>query len=250
MPTDEDVAAGATPAVLVAPDAAALAATTATRLVTALADAVAARGSAAVVLTGGGIGVATLRELARFADTKALDWRQVDVWYGDERFVGRDDADRNSRQAREAGLAALPLDPARVHEIASADEVATPEEAAQRYAAELLAGGGLPSFDVHLLGVGPEGHVNSLFPHSAALLSDEPVVAVHGCPKPPPVRVTLTLPVVLASRAVWVVASGPDKAEPLGKAAQGASWRDVPVAGARGREQTLWLLDRQAAAAL
>jgi 6-phosphogluconolactonase len=103
------------PTVSVVADKDVLAASVAARLVTRLADAQARRGSASVVLTGGGVGIASLAAVRTSPARGAVDWRKVDVWWGDERFVPADDPERNERQAREALLDALDLDPARVH---------------------------------------------------------------------------------------------------------------------------------------
>jgi len=130
-----------------------------------------------------------------------------------------------------------------------------PEAAAARYARWLLDASrpedhsSSPSFDVLLLGIGPEAHVASLFPGMPALYEEErTVVAVHGSPKPPPTRLTLTLPAITAAREVWIIASGPDKAGAIRLALSSAGPVQVPAAGARGRQQTLFLLDRDAAA--
>jgi 6-phosphogluconolactonase len=107
------------------------------------------------------------------------------------------------------------------------------------------------AFDVHLLGMGGEGHINSLFPHTAAVREvDRMVVAVTDSPKPPPLRITLTLPAVRRSRQVWLVVSGEAKADAVAAAVAGADPDDWPAAGARGTEKTLWLLDSAAASKL
>jgi 6-phosphogluconolactonase len=99
--------------------------------------------------------------------------------------------------------------------------------------------------------MGGEGHVNSLFPHTAATRETERmVVGVTDSPKPPPQRITLTLPAVTRSREVWLVVSGAEKAEAVAAAIGGASADDVPAAGAIGIEATVWLLDEAAASAL
>jgi 6-phosphogluconolactonase len=130
-----------------------------------------------------------------------------------------------------------------------------PEAAAARYAGLLRDAaapedhGASPSFDVLMLGIGPEGHVASLFPGQPALQEQErTVAAVRGSPKPPPVRLTLTLPAIRAARDVWIIASGADKADAIRHALSGAGPVQVPAAGARGRQRTLFLLDRAAAA--
>jgi len=235
-----------------------LAKAAAARLVTRLVDAQAARGRASVVLTGGGVGTATLRELRANPARDAVDWRRVDVWWGDERFVPAGDKERNDVQAAEALLDAVPLDPERVHRFPAADGpyAGNPEAAAAAYAAELEAAtrpedhGPVPRFDVLLLGIGEEGHVASIFPESPAAYEERPVAAVRGCPKPPPVRLTLTFPAIAAATDVWLMAGGTEKAGAIALALGGAGAIQVPAAGVHGRARTLWLLDREAAAKL
>jgi 6-phosphogluconolactonase len=102
------------PEVVVHADADTLAAATAARVLIALADAQAQRGTASIVLTGGGIGIGTLRAIHESPLRGTVDWRRVDIWWGDERFVERNSDDRNEKQAREALLDDLDLDPDRV----------------------------------------------------------------------------------------------------------------------------------------
>lgn len=246
------------PEVLVHRDAPLLAKAVAARLVTRLVDAAAARGAASVVLTGGGVGTAVLAELSAAPAADAVDWRHLDVWWGDERFLPAGDPERNETGAREALLGKVDVDPGRVHPMPGPDgpDGDDPEAAAARYAAWLSAAarpedhGQVPSFDLLLLGIGPEGHVASLFPGMPALYDDRPVVAVRGSPKPPPVRLTLTLPAICAAREVWVIAAGEEKAGAVQLALSGAGPVQVPAAAARGRQRTLFLLDRPAAGRL
>jgi len=228
----------------------------AARLVTRLVDVCSARGHASLVLTGGGIGTGVLTELAAAPARDAVDWRHVDVWWGDERFLPTGDPERNETGARQALLDHVDTGPDRVHPMPGPDgpDGPDPEAAAARYAAWLLAASQpedhsqVPSFDVLMLGIGPEGHVASLFPGMPALYEERTVVAVHGAPKPPPTRLTLTLPAITAAREVWILASGEEKAGAIRLALSGAGPVQVPAAGARGRQQTLFLLDRAAAA--
>ena len=242
--------------VVVSRDAGVLAEAVAARLVTRLVDAQAARGTASLVLTGGGIGTAVLQALGRSPARPAVDWRRVDLWWGDERWVAADDPDRNDRQAEEALLGRLDLDPLRVHPMGApgGPDGDDADAAAARYAVELAmaapADHDVPSFDVLLLGIGPEGHVASIFPESAASHDDRTVVGVHGCPKPPPTRVSLGFPAINAAREVWVLAAGAGKAEAVAMALSGAGPIQVPAAGVAGRQLTMWLLDEEAAAAL
>ncbi|GAB3486688.1 6-phosphogluconolactonase [Nocardiopsis coralliicola] len=241
----------AAPEVIVHPGAAELAEAAAARLGGRLAELQAERGAASVALTGGGIGIAMLEALAGSAARDAVDWSRLDVWWGDERFLPIGDPERNETQARQALLDAVPLDPARLHPMPAADgaDGPEPEPGADRYARALAAAGPL---DVVLLGVGPDTHVASLFPEFPALYEEErAAVAVRGAPKPPPTRVTLTLPAIRAAAEVWLLASGDGKAEAVRMAlAPEAGPVQVPAAGARGTARTLVLLDRPAAAAL
>jgi 6-phosphogluconolactonase len=245
-----------TPEVLVHRDAPLLAKAVAARLVTRLVDAIAARGAASVVLTGGGIGTKVLAELAVIPARDAIDWRHLDIWWGDERFVPNGDPDRNDTGARAALLDHVDTDPDRVHPMPPSDgpDGDDPEAAAARYATWLAAAtrpedhGPVPSFDVLMLGIGPEGHVASLFPGLPALYDERSVVAVRNSPKPPPTRLSLTLPSIQAAREVWIIASGPDKADAVAMALSDAGPVQVPAAGARGRQRTLFLLDGDAAA--
>jgi 6-phosphogluconolactonase len=230
-----------------------LAAATAARLITGLADAQAANGSAAVVLTGGRTGTAILAQVRTAPARDTVDWSRVDVYWGDERFLPAGHPDRNETQAREALLDHVPVEPSRVHAMAPADAGMTPEAGAQAYAEMLAAaapaGDPVPIFDVCLLGVGEEGHTASIFPDSPAVHETAlSVVAVHDCPKPPPVRITLTLPAIRRAAEIWLVTSGKGKAEAVAAALGGAGEVELPAAGARGRYHTRWLLDEAASA--
>lgn len=248
-----------TPAVRIHRDQELLAQAAAARLVTRIVDAQAARGTASVVLTGGGVGTAVLAALNATPARDAIDWRKLDIWWGDERFLPTGDPERNETGARAALLDHVDLDPARVHPMPATDgpDGADPEAAAARYAEELRRAarpedhGPVPSFDVLMLGMGPDAHVASLFPEMPALYDDRPVVGVRGAPKPPPTRISLTLPSLQAARDVWVLAAGASKAKAvrLGLAPE-AGPVQVPVAGAHGRRSTLFLLDRAAASEL
>jgi 6-phosphogluconolactonase len=239
-------------------DATLLARAVAARLVTAVVDAQAARGSASVVLTGGGIGIATLRELNASPARDAIDWDALDVWWGDERFLPSGHPERNETQAREALLDHVDLDPGRVHPMGASDgpDGDDLDSAAERYAATLASAarpedhGPVPSYDVLLLGVGPDGHVASLFPESPALYDDRTVIPVRGSPKPPPLRLSLSLSAINAAREVWLIAAGEEKATAARLALSGAGPTAVPAAGVHGRARTLWLLDRAAASRL
>lgn len=223
------------------------------RLVSAINAAIESRGVAYIVLTGGGTGIKLLKHVGGHP----IDWPKVHLFWGDDRFVPTEDPDRNVKQAREALLDFVAIPAENVHAMAPSDgEFGEDiEEAARAYERELatVAGNGspTPAFDVHLLGMGGEGHINSLFPHTAAVRETSRfVVAVTDSPKPPPRRITLTLPAVQRARQVWLVVAGAEKADAVAAALGGASADDIPSAGAIGTEATVWLLDEAAAAQL
>ncbi|MCX6462406.1 MAG: 6-phosphogluconolactonase [Pseudonocardiales bacterium] len=236
-----------------------LAAAAAARLVTRLVDLQSAGGVPKLVLTGGGVGIAMLEHLRHSPARDAVDWSRVEFYWGDERFLPPGDPERNETQARAALLDHVRVDPARVFPM-GADTGTGPsgaDAAAEEYAAVLARAarpedhGPVPSFDVLLLGMGGEGHTASVFPHSPAVYETErSVVAVHGCPKPPPTRVSLTLPAIRRAAEVWIVTTGEAKAAAVAMALSGAGEIALPVAGAQGRRRTRWLLDRAAASKL
>jgi 6-phosphogluconolactonase len=237
------------------PDTAALVTAAGDRLIGAIARAVEARDRALIVLTGGGTGIGLLKHVGEH--DKQIEWSKVHLFWGDERYVPEDDAERNYKQAREALLDHIDIPSANVHAMPASDgEFGDDLDAAAVAYQHVLAanaeeGDPAPNFDVHLLGMGPEGHINSLFPHTPAVReASRLVVGVPDSPKPPPRRITLTLPAVQRSREVWLVVSGSGKADAVAAAVGGADPVDVPAAGAVGRETTVWLLDGDAAAKL
>jgi 6-phosphogluconolactonase len=247
-----------TPSVLVHRDPDELAAAVAARLLTRLVDVQSARGEASLVLTGGSIARRTLEALRDSPARGAVDWRRLDLWWGDERFLPSGDAERNETLAHEALLDAVPVDPERVHAMPASDgpDGDDPEAAAARYATELARASrpedhaDAPTFDVCLLGVGPDGHIASLFPGMPALYDDRTVVAVRGAANPPPTPNSVKRAVFPGSREVWAVVAGEDKAKAVTMALSGAGPNQLPAAAASGRERTLWLLDRGAAGTL
>ncbi|WP_024796434.1 6-phosphogluconolactonase [Tomitella biformata] len=238
------------------PDQGALVADAAQRLTTAIAEAQDQRGIARIVLTGGGAGIALLAALRESAAD--IDWQHIEFYWGDERFLPPSDPERNEVQARKALLNHVPVDHMKVHPMPtdSGQFAGDVDAAAEFYRLHLPTavdseGVLSPLFDVHLLGMGGEGHVNSIFPDSPAVHEAEAtVVPVRNCPKPPPTRITMTLPLVRRSAQVWLLVAGAEKAVAAAAAINGASPVDIPSAGALGVEQTLWFLDEAAAADL
>ncbi len=249
--------AGATPELIVHRDGPLLAQAVAARLVTKLVDVLAAKDEAHLVLTGGTVGIASLSAVGELPARVAVDWRRVHLWWGDERFLPIGDPERNDTQAYTALLDKLDLDPARVHPMPAPDgpDGDDAEAAAERYAAELSQHAAddsdVPAFDVELFGMGPDGHVASLFPEHPGVYEEEPaVIAVHNAPKPPPNRLSFTFRTLQNAREVWIVAAGGEKAAAAHMALSGGGRVQVPAAGALGRARTLWLIDRACAAEL
>jgi 6-phosphogluconolactonase len=225
----------------------------ASRFIAKIGSITAETGQASVILTGGTVGIAILAAINAHPQRDSIDWRAVDWWWGDERWLPRGDADRNETQARAALLDHLSLDESSVHPFLASDEGVDLDAAAQRYAAELAEHAAtdrqLPHFDIAFLGVGPDGHIASLFPDSAGIRErTATVIAVRNSPKPPPERLSLTLPMINSAQRVWLVLAGADKASALGLALAGASTNEVPVAGARGQRRTVFFVDSAATA--
>lgn len=235
------------------PSADEVAATVADRLVRRLRDLQAEGRVPSVVLTGGSIADAVHRAVRQAPTTSEVDWSRVEVWYGDERFVPADDEDRNALQARRALLDSLPLDPQRVHEMPASDGAfgGDLDAAATAYADEVVRVlGHEPRFDVLMLGVGPDGHCASLFPGRHEVRAEGVTVAVRDSPKPPPERISLTMPVLRSAEEVWFVAAGPEKAAAVRDAVTGDDVDAVPATGPRGRRRTVWFVDAGAGSAL
>lgn len=241
------------PKVIVHEDRDALQAFLAGRFIGRMAQVVGEFDEANVVLTGGSVGIGLLETINAHPDRDLAPWGQIHFWWGDERWVPRDHPDRNELQARQALLDHVPVDAAKVHAFPASDDGLSLDEGAEHYAAELRAAAPpnlpLPAFDLVYLGVGPDGHVASLFPGLAGIRErDRTVVAVRNSPKPPPERLTLTIPVINSGARVAVFATGAEKASAVGLALAGASPDEVPLAAVRARRRTGIHLDRDAAA--
>ena len=188
-----------------------------------------------------------------------VDVSRLHIWWGDERFVDPDSSDRNEVGVRdplleplqEAGL------PARnIHVMPSPADGMSLDDAAAWYGQQLdLSGGDEPFrtrgrafFDVLMLGVGPDGHVASLFPeHPDQRQVGATAVAVTGSPKPPPERISLTWPVLNSARHVALLVAGEEKAAAVAAAHGPIEPWTVPASAVRGLHSTTWFLDRAAA---
>ena len=221
---------------VVAADAAAAAQLAAERL------AAAARAGGHIVLTGG----STPRRAYELAAELQPDWSRVEVWWSDERCVPPDDERSNYGMAQAALLARLAVQPAAVHRMRG--ELGR-EDGAVQYEREL---GGLARFDLLLLGLGPDGHVASLYPDQPTLDETERrAIGAEAHLQPFVDRITLTLPVLRAARAVLFLVAGADKAGAAKRAFAGEPSRATPGSLVRAVEgKTTALLDTAAAAQL
>ena len=237
------------PLIEVQPDPETLATAVAGELLNRIADAQAAGRVPHIGLTGGTIADAVHRQVARMSAGSGVDWGAVHFWFGDERFLPADSPDRNAGQARGAFLDAVGA--SRVHEVPAADQAPDAETAAASYS-DVVRAEGEGAFDVLMLGIGPDGHVASLFPgHPALDVTDAIAVAVHDSPKPPPDRVTLTFEALDRAHAVWFLASGEAKADAVARTlADDGSVAETPARGVRGLVETTFFLDHEAASRL
>ena len=198
-----------------------------------------------VVLTGGTVGIALLENID---PTHKLDWNRIHLWWGDERFVEKTSGDRNAVQARKAWLSQCPLPEENIHEFPASDEGLDLKAAGLLFEQELArfssADAPYPTFDLLLLGMGPDGHIASLFPgqeHS----SESVVVSVDDSPKPPARRLSLNYKVINAANEIWFSVAGADKAEAV-SVAFGDEPQSLPVGRIVGKSRTVWFIDQTA----
>lgn len=206
------------------------------------------RGSFAVALSGGSTPLALYRRLAAPDLADRVDWRRVEVFFGDERAVPPDDAASNYGMALKELLQPLGLRDAQVHRMCG--EAGDPHAAADEYARLLERRlprdqNGVPVLDLILLGMGEDGHVASLFPGSDALgVRDRWVIATRS-PQPPAFRLTITFPVIEAARAVWLLVTGARKREALAEVLSGAR-SDLPAGQIAAAPNVCWFVDVEA----
>lgn len=201
---------------------------------------IAARGRFTMALTGGSAATMTYPVLAQ----AALPWENVHIFYGDERCVPSTHEESNHRLAASTFLSRVPIPEANVHKI---DGTLPPDDAARAYERTLLEVTGDGSIDAIHLGMGPDGHVCSLFPGHPLLEEKTRLVSsLTDSPKPPPSRVTLTLPALAKARALWFLVAGNNKAEAVRAVHHDASTLPAGLAS-RANPGSRWLLDGEAA---
>ena len=235
----------------------ALAQSVAGRLATSIIQRQAAGERARILITGGSIATRALEAFAALPAVSGIDPTGLEVWWSDERFLPMGAASRNDSRARQLLSGALAVPERNLHSISGPPRARTAEDSACQYAASLQAAvkpedhADVPAFDIALLSIGEDAHVASLFPEHPALRATTSVVAVHGAPKPPGERVSLTLRSLCAATELWLMASGPAKAGAVRMTLdESAGPLQVPAAGVFGRIRTLLLVDDAAAARL
>jgi 6-phosphogluconolactonase len=199
----------------VAADADAASRFAAARVEELLAEGLDQRERAHIALAGGNTPIPAYELAAR----RIGDWSRVDLWFGDERAVPPDDPESNFRAVSAAFGQADGLDQDAIHRI---EGELGPERAAARYAEEISAriptsGSGIPVLEIAFQGIGPDGHTASLFPRHPALEADGLCVGVHGASKPPPERISMTLPLLRAARRIVFLVTGREKAQAVAR---------------------------------
>ncbi len=213
-----------------------------------IAEVLSKKDAAHVALTGGTVGVLTLEVLAKAIAERKTDFSKVHFWWGDERFVARDSADRNALQARRALLNSIDVPSENIHEFPASDDGLELNVAKMQFAEHLdkVFHNTSAAMDLTILGMGPDGHVASLFPgHSHP---GELVVAVPDSPKPPAQRLSMSMELINRSEKIIFVVSGIDKAEAIESVHQNPEC-DLTAAKVSAKGQTLWIIDEAAGAA-
>jgi 6-phosphogluconolactonase len=211
------------------------------------------RGRFSIALSGGSTPKVLYGLLGSELYRDQIDWSKVDIFWSDERCVPPDSADSNYHMAREVLLSRVPLSPQQVHRM-PADQP-DHDAAAQAYTHEMrqsFGTDGIPHFDLIQLGMGPEGHTASLFPHQASLHEQQRLVMYVNVPKPPPERLTFTPPILNAARHVLFLVTGAEKADAVQAVLEGEYNPDeYPAQIVRPPSgEVVWMLDEAAASKL
>ena len=189
-----------------------------------------------LALTGGTFGSDLSKALVENLNADLQKYQGLHIWWSDERFVERASAEQNSAPFNGALENALVT----VHYVKASDEVSTIDDAVTDYLLQL----GETFMDLTILGLGPDGHVGSLFPQAAHIDRREKVIAITDSPKPPAVRSTFTLSMINASTLVWIIAAGASKADAVTKIVEGDL--SIPASYVRAIDHTRLIVDTDA----
>jgi 6-phosphogluconolactonase len=195
-----------------------------------------------VAITGGTVGIATLAAASEL-DFNRLDLSRLHIWWGDERFVESDSSDRNAIQANNAWLKKVNIPEANVHAFPAWNGKLSLDAAAADFASHFTSQN--INFDLMLMGMGPDGHIASLFPGKSIGFDDVPVVAEHDSPKPPPLRLSFSYGVINSADEIWFTVAGADKAEAV-SVVFGDEPELLPAGRIHGKEKTVWFVDQTA----
>lgn len=210
-------------------------------------EAAASRGRCLISLSGGHTPARAYRIWAAEYGDK-MPWSKTHFFFGDERFVPAGDSQSNYRMAKEMLFSAAPIPPENIHPIET--NFPDAEEAARAYERILrnFIGESGPSFDVLFLGLGPEGHTASLFPGSPALAEKNRWALGVRAPAEPPVRISLTFPVLRRARQTFFLVAGADKQEIIAQLRRESPQEvaNLPVAMLRPEGEEIWFLDKAA----
>lgn len=224
-------------------DAEAVAQAAAEHFVGRLAELINQKSSVNVLLTGGTVGIATLSAIAQREDAHLLDWSTVHFWWGDERYVAADSDDRNAVQARRALLSKIAISEVNVHEFPTTDTELTLDQAEHLFSAEVKALN--PHFDFAFVGMGPDGHVCSLFPGKPQPPDGALVIAEHDSPKPPAQRLSFSYEAMNSVDEIVFVVAGADKSAAVRQVFDETATA-LPAARIKGKLKTIWFVDQTA----
>ena len=189
-----------------------------------------------LALTGGTLGSDLTRALVANWNAHPEMYQGLHIWWSDERFVERSSAEQNSSPALDSVINKNVA----IHMLRSSDEVENIDIAVEDYLTQL----GDNFMDLTILGLGPDGHVASLFPGAAHVDRLEKVIAITDSPKPPAVRATFTLSMINASTLVWIIAAGASKADAVTKIIEGDL--SIPASYVRAADHTRLIVDTDA----
>ena len=195
-----------------------------------------------LALTGGTVGIASLAASKAYPYNE-LPLERLHIWWGDERFVASDSDDRNALQARKAWLDALNLPKSNIHEFPSTDSGMTAPAAAKAFENDFSTRG--ISFDLMLMGMGPDGHIASIFPGLTSFDRAGMVFAELDSPKPPKERLSFNYEVINSASQIWFTVAGADKAEAVNSVFS-ETLEQLPAARVQGKEKTVWYVDQTA----
>ncbi|WP_129658544.1 6-phosphogluconolactonase [Rothia uropygialis] len=207
-----------------------------------------------ISITGGSLGTGIWEAVSQNNLAGTVDWASVHIWWSDERFLPSGDPERNAQQVFDAFFEHGPVPESNLHVMGAAEEYADQYEAAQAYTDELSRyaeeGHSSPRFALSLLGMGPDGHIASLFPGKEEIhLEHEGVVGVANSPKPPPERISMTRSMINNSDRIWFLVAGSDKRDAFERVWAARDQKpdrdglaETPASGARGLSETLYLI--------